>query len=77
MSIGLFCFAYTGLIDKRVPLQYGSFAHKAAHPVSRYLLVFYNHGNHRNITGNYKNYQQGVLIKVTEVQSIQSYHLAK
>ena len=34
ISITLFCFAYAGLIDKRVPLQYGSFAHKAAHPVT-------------------------------------------
>lgn len=39
MSIGLFCFAYTGLIDKRVPLQYGSFAHKAAHPVTFWCFI--------------------------------------
>ncbi len=39
ISITLFCFAYAGLIDKRIPLQYGSFAHKAAHPVTFWCFI--------------------------------------
>ncbi len=38
-SLSFFCLAVTSLMDKRVLLQYGSFAHKRAHPVLFWVVV--------------------------------------
>ena len=38
ISIGLFCFAYAGLIDKRTSIR-GGVIHKAAHPVTFWCVI--------------------------------------
>ncbi|MBR3072723.1 hypothetical protein [Fibrobacter sp.] len=38
-SLAFFCYAGSSLMDKRVTLQYGSFAHKRAHPVLFWVVV--------------------------------------
>lgn len=38
MSIGLLCFAYAGIIDKRVHVR-GGVIHKTAHPVAFWCMI--------------------------------------
>lgn len=38
MSIALLCFAYAGIIDKRVPIR-GGVIHKTAHPVAFWCMI--------------------------------------
>lgn len=40
-SLTFFCFAGSSLMDKRVPLQYGSYVHKGAHPVLFWVVVIF------------------------------------